>query len=307
MRTRARRCSTRKARRRSPPTRGHSCTRGAPAARAGAHGEARRWPVDSDPAMFADWAERYRRELDRLGAIDLAMVPDILARRRARGAGMARPRSRAGRIHRDLAAATATDRRLDGGGHVRSQRMPSVAGPARRRCGSARATPRDELRAALVWARSARRSGARRAASASRSRTSRSAATRCARWPRTCCAPRCSCRATPAAPRPYDLSLGTPLGRCPDHQCGARALIALAQAPLARAAAAALLRSPYFPGSWQARAHCEREWLDEGRARVHWDDALASLARTRRRAGGALAHRARRRAPSRAAVAAAVG
>src|SRR6185369_8920193 len=35
-------------------------------------------PVDSDPAIFATWAEDYRRELERLGAIDLPMLPDVL-------------------------------------------------------------------------------------------------------------------------------------------------------------------------------------------------------------------------------------
>ena len=57
----------------------------------------------------------------------------------------------------------------------------------------------------------------------------------------------------------------------------ALAVVTLAQQPIARAAAAALLRSPYWPGPWAARARCERDWLDESRALVDWDDALASL------------------------------
>ncbi len=37
-------------------------------------------PADSDPAVFAAWAEQYLRELERLRALDTAMVPDVLAR-----------------------------------------------------------------------------------------------------------------------------------------------------------------------------------------------------------------------------------
>ena len=54
-------------------------------------------------------------------------------------------------------------------------------------------------------------------------------------------------------------------------------MLALAQGPLGRADAAALLRSRYLPGPWDARAQCEREWLDEGRVLVRWDDALVTL------------------------------
>ena len=108
-------------------------------------------PADSDPATFAVWAEQYLRELERLGALDLAMVPDVLAQvahavpewrgREVVLAGFIEFSPQQLRLREELVAAG-----------MSIQALPTVAGTAAPVQFSA-ATSRDELRAALVWAR----------------------------------------------------------------------------------------------------------------------------------------------------------
>jgi probable DNA repair protein len=157
------------------------------------------------------------------------------------------------------------------------QPMPAVTGAASVARFSA-ATPRDEIRAALTWAR-------RQAEAAPESSigiaiedlAQRRDEVRALAEDVLC--PRLQLPGNANAPRPYNLSLGTPLAETP-IVASALALMTLAQGPIGRAAAAALVRSPYLQGSWEARAQCEREWLDEGRTLISWDDVLASLGRT---------------------------
>ncbi len=245
----------------------------------GAGGESwRAWQgtaADSDPALFAGWAEHYRRELDRLGATDLAMVADVVARC---ASSVPEWRGRDVVLAGFIEVAPQQQRLLDAlaaaGMSIRS--VPSVAGKAVPMRFSAE-TSHEEVRAALVWAR-------RQAETAPESSigiaiedlAQRRDEVRALAEDVLCPALQLPGRAS--APRPYNLSLGTPLADTPII-AAALALMALAHGPLSRAAAAALLRSPYFPGPWQARAPCEFQWLDEGRSRVHWDDALASLVR----------------------------
>jgi len=245
----------------------------------GAGGESwRAWRstfVDSDPALFAGWAERYRRELERLRAVDLAMVPDLLA-----SIAQAVPEWRgqdvvlAGFIETSPQQQRLIDALTAAGMSIRT--TPSVGASTAPLRFSA-PTSRDELRAALVWAR--RQAEASPGASiriAIEDLAQRRDEVRALAEDVLC--PALQMPGQAGAARPYNLSLGTPLADTPIINA-ALATLTLAQAPLARPAAAALLRSPYFPGSWQARAPCERTWLDEGRARVHWDDAVASLGR----------------------------
>ena len=232
-------------------------------------------PVDSDPATFAAWAERYRRELDRLDAIDLPMLSDVLAQAaHAVPDWRAREVVLAGFIEFSPQQQRLVDALTEAGMSV--QPMPSVTGAASIVRFSA-ATPRDEIRAALVWAR--RRADEAPEISigiAIEDLAQRRDEVRALAEDVLC--PALQLPGNAAAPRPYNLSLGTPLAQTPIVG-SALALLALAQGPIARAAAAALLRSPYLPGPWDARAQCEREWLDEGRTLVGWEDALASLAR----------------------------
>ena len=63
-------------------------------------------PVDSDPAIFAAWAEQLSSRTRATGRDRSVHVAGRPGAGRARRAGLARPRSRAGRIHRALAAAS---------------------------------------------------------------------------------------------------------------------------------------------------------------------------------------------------------
>ena len=232
-------------------------------------------PVDSDPAMFAGWAEEYRRELDRLSAVDLSVVPDVLAKA---ASGVPEWRGReavlAGFVELSPQQQRLCDALTLAGMSIRS--VATVTGAASAVQFSA-ATTRDELRAALVWAR--RQVEARPACSvgiAIEDLAQRRDEVRALAEDVLC--PALQLAGNAGAPRPYNLSLGTPLADTP-IVASALAVMTLAHGPLARAAAARLLRSPYLPGPWQARAQCERDWLDEGRVRVHWDDVLAGLGR----------------------------
>ncbi len=95
-------------------------------------------------------------------------------------------------------------------------------------------TPRDELLLALRMGTRARNAEPARS-SASRSRTSPSDATRCARWPRTCCVRRSSCRATPHVGAPVRPLAWQAPGRRSSWPRRRLAWIALAQADLDRA------------------------------------------------------------------------
>ena len=230
-------------------------------------------PTDSDPAQFAAWAERYRRELSRIDAIDAALLPDALAGNDLRGwhgqsvvfAGFLEITPQQRRLFARLTAAGAVLREC------------AVATADATLLRASAATPREELRAALDWARL-------RVAAAPDMRVgiivddiaTRQDEVRACADDALC--PTLQLPGNACVRRPYDLSLGRPLAHSP-MIAAALSVIALAQAPLARGDAATLLRSPYLPGDWAARAQCEREWLDESRADIGWDDASTWLAR----------------------------
>jgi hypothetical protein len=213
----------------------------------GAGGESwRAWRstyVDSDPALFAGWAERYCRELERLRAVDLAMVPDLLA-----SIAQAVPEWRgqdvvlAGFIETSPQQQRLIDALTAAGMSIRT--APSVGASTAPLRFSA-PTSRDELRAALVWAR--RQAEASPGASigiAIEDLAQRRDEVRALAEDVLC--PALQMPGQAGAARPYNLSLGTPLADTPIINA-ALATLTLAQAPLARPAAAALLRSPYFP------------------------------------------------------------
>jgi ATP-dependent helicase/nuclease subunit B len=229
-------------------------------------------PTGSDPAQFAAWAERYRRELAGIDAIDAAMLADALAAQDLRGS-QGRSVVLAGFLEltpqqrRLLACLTAA------GAEIRECAMATAPETLFR---ASPATPRDELRAALDWAR-------QRVAEAPDQRVGIVVDDLAARQDEVrahaddALCPTLQWPGNAEARRPYDLSLGLPLAQSP-MLAAALAVIGLAHAPLARGDAAMLLRSPYLPGAWAARAHCEHEWLGESRAEIGWDDVSAWLA-----------------------------
>jgi probable DNA repair protein len=229
----------------------------------------------SDPATFAAWADQYHRELGRLQAVDMATVADVLA---AAADAVADWRSRdlvlAGFIELSPQQRRLVDRLRAIGADVAE--MPTVAADASVARFSA-ATPRDEIRAALAWARDASAAAPDRAIGiAIEDLARRRDEVRTLAEDVLC--PALQLPGNAAAPRPYDFSLGIPLAETPIVGC-ALALTTLAQMPLPRAAAAALFRSRYLPGLWDARAQAEAWWLDEGRAHVDWEHASSLLAR----------------------------
>ena len=230
----------------------------------------------SDPAHFAAWADRYRRDLGRLQGIDTAMLADVLA---AAADAVADWHSGAivlaGFIELTPQQRRLVDRLRAIGADIAE--MQSVTGEASIVRFSA-TTPRDEIRAALTWARDETVAAPDRAIGiAIEDLAQRRDEVRALADDVLC--PALQLPGNAAKPRPYNFSLGIPLEEAPIVGC-ALALITLAQRPLERAAAAALFRSPYLPGRWEARAQSEARWLDEGRAHVDWEHALSMLART---------------------------
>jgi probable DNA repair protein len=234
-------------------------------------------PEDSDAAAFVRWAERHHRDLASRRGLDLATLPDAL---REWAGGMREWRGRTvalvgflefspqqQRLHDALAAAGMT---------ITVAPAPATTSTVYRAVAT---TSRDEVRAALSWARAraieapddfigiaiedlaARRDDVRALAE-------------------DVLCPRLQLPGHAFAPRPYDLSLGKPLAEQP-LVASALSLVALAHAPLPRSDAAALMRSPFLPGSWLSRASCERDWIEAGRNEVVWADvrSLAPAAR----------------------------
>ena len=252
----------------------------------GAGGESwRAWRDDDtsndDPAAFAAWADAYAGELRRAAALDLAQWPDILAKaaarmtewrdRRVLFAGFIELTPQQLRLCAALGAAGARIERFD--------TLPDRAPAAVR---ASAPTPREELIAALEWARQ----HALAAPLATTGIVVEDLATR--RDEVIALAEDILCpgsivpgASADASLRPFDVSLGTSLAEIP-LVATALALIELAETRLAVAACAALLRSPYLNGAeseWTHRAAIERAWLEEGRRDVALGDAIAALQR----------------------------
>ncbi len=249
----------------------------------GAGGESwRAWRRDDDnaddPATFASWAESYARELQGAGAIDAARLPDLLTldaqrvdSRNLRVAlfGFVEYTPQQHRLHAALGASGADIRSFDP--------MPERASAASR---TAAANLRDELVAALTWARelSLKQPELRIGIVVEDLAQRRDELVLLA--DELLC-PQFAVTARASRGRPYELSLGTALGEVP-LVMAAVGLISLREATLPAGEAAALLRSPYLPGAdgaWMRRATIERDWLDLGQREVTLDDVVAAVTR----------------------------
>lgn len=230
-----------------------------------------------DVAAFAGWCERYTGALRRLDAIDDALLPDRLASLSGGAALLPGPLVLAG-----YAEQTPQQQRLlaalRGAGTAVAAFDPLAADAGDVRV-VACADPRDEIVAALEWARRqvdadpTRRVGVAIADLAARRGEVVELAddVLCPRlaWPDEL-----------AAPRPYNLSLGVALAEVP-LVAAALDLAALTLGPLPAARVAALLRSRYLPGdrgAWVGRAGVEAAWLDLGLRQAGLDDCLRDLA-----------------------------
>lgn len=233
-------------------------------------------PPDSDPGAFAQWAERFQRELAQRSAIDLAQLPDHL-RRWAGGVPAWRNRTVSFVGFLELSP---QQQRLRGalqaaGMAITVEAPPDEPGTVLRAAG---ATPREEVRMALAWARrEVEEAPDRFVGIAIEDLASRRDEVRALAEDVLC--PGLQLPGHVDAARPYSLSIGAPLAEHPVAATALR-LIALAHGPLPRADAAALARSPFWAGPWTERARCERAWIEEGRAFVSWSDLANSLARS---------------------------
>src|SRR5208283_1164876 len=212
----------------------------------GAGGESwRAWRRDDedgdDAAMFARWAEAYRAQLLRAGAIDLAQVPahliGVAERIAARFpatvvAGFTELSPQQERLCAALVAAGARVRRLD--------TLPAREGTVQRTLAP---SPRAEIAAALDWAqrRAARDMGSQIGIVVQDLASRRDEVVALA-LERLC--PSALVPGSVAAPAPFEISLGIALASVP-MVVAALDLITLAQSRLQVGAAAALLRSPY--------------------------------------------------------------
>ena len=247
----------------------------------GAGGESwRAWSRDAadadDPAVFARWAERYAAGLRAIRARDLALVPDALAAvagqlvpRATMFAGFVEMAPQQERLLAALSAGGSQLRRVDP--------LPDVAVNASR---TVAATPRDEIAAALAWARehALLRPQARIGIVVENLAQRRDEVVALAEDVL------CPSAILPGKPEPvpFEISLGVALPRVP--LVGAAVdLITLVESPLASGAAAALLRSPYLPGAetaWAQRACAERDWLEQGRREISLGEAIQAVRRS---------------------------
>lgn len=257
----------------------------------GAGGESwRAWRQDSsdadDPAVFARWAEAYAAGLHAVHGLDLALLPDALAALGGRLGRNLRPTVLAGfleltpqqeRLFAALRAAGGNLQNLDS--------LPDLDVNASR---TVAATPRDEIAAALAWARehAFARPEARIGIVVEDLAARRDEIVALAQD--LLCPGAILPGATSSAP--FEISLGIALADVPLIGT-ALDLIALAESPLPIGNAAVALRSAYLPAAeaeWPRRARIERDWIEEGRREVTLADAIAALQRcspSSRRAG----------------------
>ena len=250
---------------------------GAPAEKAGVAGDNR--ATTQDPSLFAAWADAYLARTRRLGVVDIAQAGDAIAAHAAViGAesptilivGFTELTPQQTRLFTALEGAGASlrhDRQLDA---RESAQFARATAP----------TPRDEIAAALSWARAIaiERPAARIGVVVEKSRR----------------APRRRARAGAGHPRPgvdparsctkwrtvRVVSRRAAWRRC-RWSAAALDLITLSDAPLTLGAAASLLRSPYLPDAdalWQRHAALERRWLEQGVRTVSLTDVIAAVA-----------------------------
>jgi len=233
-----------------------------------------------DVAIFARWAESYRAALARLSALDDAELPDWLA---SCAAEVPAWRTAATALVGFIEYSPQQERLLgalrDAGMRlVRHASLPEEEGAIGRARRTEGATPRDEIARALTWARDRVLADSNETvAIAIVDLQSRRAEVRA--LAEEILSPALQWPGREGAPRPYNISLGDALADVP-MVTTALDLIALAQAPLPIARAAALLRSPYVAGGhddFLRRAAVERTWLREGQREISLTGVVAAV------------------------------
>ena len=232
---------------------------------------------EQDPSLFAAWADTYLARTRRLGVVDMAQAADVIAAQAAVIAtgsttillvGFIELTPQQARLFTALEGVGATLREVES--------LPSRDARVSR---TTAATPRDEIAAALCWARAIaiERPGARIGIVVENLAERRDDVLALAQ---DILDPASILPGRSRSGAPFELSLGVRLAQVP-LVAAALDLIALCDAPLTLGAAATLLRSPYLPDAdalWQRHAALERRWLEQGVRTVSLGDAIAAIA-----------------------------
>ncbi|MGH8851050.1 MAG: PD-(D/E)XK nuclease family protein [Casimicrobiaceae bacterium] len=239
----------------------------------------RSWALEGDQqdtSMFAAWAGAYLARQRRLGVLDIAQAPDaIAAQAESTGAGIPSLWI-AGFVER-----TPQQQRLLGAlasSGVEVREVDTMPERQTRVTRTIAAMPRDEMAAALGWARATvlARPGARVGIVVADLAARRHTVVALAQ---DILDPASILPGRPRATAPFEISLGVPLATVPIVRA-ALDLIAWSGGPLPAGPAAALLRSPYLPAadaSWHRLAVLEGKWLEDGVRTVTLNEAIAAM------------------------------
>lgn len=231
---------------------------------------------EQDPSLFAAWADTYLARTRRFAVVDIAQAADAIAAQAAViGAesltillvGFIELTPQQRRLFTALVAAGATLHEVES--------LPARDARVSRTTAS---TPRDEIAAALCWARAIaiERPEARTGIVVENLAERRDDVLALAQ---DILDPASILPGHARSSSPFELSLGARLAQVP-LVAPALDLIALSAAPLTPGAAATLLRSPYLPDAdalWQHHAALERRWLEQGVRTISLGDAIAAM------------------------------
>ncbi|MEP6997281.1 MAG: PD-(D/E)XK nuclease family protein [Betaproteobacteria bacterium] len=232
---------------------------------------------EQDASLFAAWADSYLARTRRLGVLDIAQAADAIAAQAGSVAARFPTMLIAGFIEL-TPQQTRLFAALDGAGAALRQ-VDSLQARAAQVARTSAPSPRDEIAAALSWARAIaiERPAARIGIVVENLGERRDAVLALAQ---DMLDPGSILPGGARGAVPFEISLGVPLATVP-LVSAALDLIALSDAPLPIGAAAALLRSPYLPEAdalWGRHAALERHWLEQGARAIALGDAIAALA-----------------------------
>ena len=233
--------------------------------------------IDDDKRAFVGWADTYRQRLAALGAVDAALLPDVLAT--IAEPRWVRPLSRV--VLHGFIALIPQQRRLiaalrEAGATIDEASIPTpTAGDVQR---TAAPTPSLEIAIALQFARARvlEHPEAHVAVVVADLPQRRDEVIALAE---EILCPEALLSLRPDAPRPYGVSLGAPLSQAP-IVAAAIGLIAIGCGDVDAGTAASALRSPFLPSAstrWMRRAGVERMWRANGQRDVTLGDVVATL------------------------------